>query len=62
MEQGYGGPVWHASVAHHGRHTDPVEVERRVLRAMRGVGDAALGEWWETGPTASHLRRRVTAG
>lgn len=30
-----------------------------VRRALRGVGDAALGEWTEQG-TALHLRRRLT--
>ncbi len=29
--------------------------------ALRGVGDAALGEWRELGDTAVHLRRRLTA-
>ena len=29
--------------------------------ALRGVGDAALGEWREVGDLAVHLRRRVTA-
>jgi hypothetical protein len=28
---------------------------------LRGVGDAALGEWRETGYIAVHLRRRLTA-
>lgn len=63
MDANYGGPVWHASVRHHGRDTDPAEVGLRCLRALRGVGDAELGQWWEYGGTlrATHLRRRVTA-
>jgi hypothetical protein len=28
---------------------------------LRGVGDAALGEWREVGDNAVHLRRRLTA-
>jgi hypothetical protein len=27
---------------------------------LRGVGDAALGEWREVGDVAVHLRRRLT--
>lgn len=31
-------------------------------RAVRGVGDPALGEWREVGPTGIvHIRRRLTA-
>jgi hypothetical protein len=29
-------------------------------RALRGVGDPALGEWRESGERAIHLRRRLT--
>lgn len=30
-------------------------------RALRGVGDPALGEWREHGRAAMHIRRRLTA-
>lgn len=30
-------------------------------RELRGVGDAALGEWREVGDKAVHVRRRLTA-
>lgn len=69
MENGYGGPVWHASVAGHG----PMGVEPVWLagepalwqvaeHALRGVGDPALGEWRELTPDkkAVHLKRRVS--
>jgi hypothetical protein len=29
--------------------------------ALEGVGDAALGEWFEVGQVAVHLRRRLSA-
>jgi hypothetical protein len=29
-------------------------------QALAGVGDVSLGEWWERGPTAVHLRRRLS--
>jgi hypothetical protein len=29
-------------------------------KALDGVGDPALGEWWEVGRTAGHLRRRLS--
>jgi hypothetical protein len=30
-------------------------------QALKGVGDATLGEWREMGDIAVHLRRRLTA-
>lgn len=33
----------------------------RARRALHGVGDAALGEWVENTPRATHLRRRLSA-
>jgi hypothetical protein len=32
-----------------------------ALGALRGVGDAGLGQWLEMGETAFHVRRRLTA-
>lgn len=32
-----------------------------AIGALRGVGDATLGEWLEMGATAFHVRRRLTA-
>lgn len=29
-------------------------------KALHGVGDPALGQWWEDGEIAVHLRRRLT--
>jgi hypothetical protein len=61
MEMGFGGPVWHASVSHRGRF--PVDDELRAMRAeslLKGVGDARLGQWSESSPTAFHLRRRLS--
>ncbi len=55
-----GGPVWHASVSSrlygidHAKYFDVAEL------ALRGVGDATLGEWREVGGVAVHLRRRLT--
>lgn len=68
MDAGYGGPVWHASIARHGRSgrpiriatVDPGEYLTRVARALQSVGSAALGEWTELGDVAVHLRRRLT--
>jgi hypothetical protein len=70
MDAGYGGPVWHASIARHGRDRRPQRLERigthvpelyvRALHALRGVGSAMLGEWIEHGDVALHLRRRCT--
>lgn len=37
------------------------ELLRLALKALNGVGDAALGEWGEEGQRAYHLRRRLSA-
>lgn len=59
---GYGGPVWHVSVAPratpHAPTVDRVAVARAVLD---GVGDAHAGEWADPRPLAYHLRRRLSA-
>lgn len=31
-----------------------------ALDVLEGVGDATLGEWWEIGTIAVHLRRRLS--
>jgi len=58
-----GGPVWHASAAPlPGTHW-PVEIlQAAALLALKGVGDARLGEWeWhEWTGRAYHVRRRLT--
>lgn len=72
MDAGYGGPVWHASIARHdtpsrrpvrlGTLPSTDEHTLRVTRSLSGVGDATLGEWWEREPSAVavHVRRRVS--
>lgn len=61
MEQNYGGPVWHASVAFHGRLLIAALATQRVHRALQSVGDAVAGEWFEIGNYGIvHLRRRLT--
>lgn len=71
MDEGYGGPVWHASIARHTPHGPiPVVLMTQAQQqeaawafaehALRDVGDAALGEWREIGARAVHLRRRLT--
>jgi hypothetical protein len=57
---GFGGPVWHCSVA------SPIVAltDSRLLREMAyelldGFGDAKTGEWTEDRPKAFHLRRRL---
>ena len=61
MDAGFGGPVWHASIASHDGRLSTAERWTRAARALSGVGDPRLGEWKETGTVACHLRRRVTA-
>jgi hypothetical protein len=60
MEEGYGGPVWHASAAPFG--VVPVRSHLRdcALAALEGVGDASLGEWEDWTGRAFHVRRRLT--
>lgn len=53
---GLGGPVWHAS----GSAGSESLAWAMAERALRGVGDAALGEWRERGRIAVHIRRRLT--
>lgn len=69
MDAGYGGPVWHASIARHGRDGPQrlrnissywMELHDRARRALRGVGSEPAGEWVEHGDVAVHLRRRCT--
>lgn len=61
MEMNFGGPVWHASGG------GPTEaISRELARmALRGVGDASLGEWTEVGRRVGgrvivHIRRRLS--
>lgn len=59
---GYGGPVWHVSIAYHGRLTPRPfnDEEERCHRALSGVGNADRGQWREVGERATHLRRRLS--
>jgi len=59
MDLGFGGPVWHASVAVH-RFRFPDPAKQFAEQALAGVGDAALGEWHEASPMAYHIRRRLS--
>jgi hypothetical protein len=65
MQEGYGGPVWHVSIAAMGNLPHDVLL-REAYRQLDGVGDAAAGEWIErrwmdTGEPVVHLRRRLNA-
>jgi hypothetical protein len=52
---GFGGPVWHASVAH-----APKDLARKVaLGALGSVGSRLLGQWEEWSGFAYHVRRRL---
>ena len=60
----YGGPVWHASAASSVLGHDALE-QVAAAKMLRGVGDAALGQWVDRSATASgkavvHVRRRLT--
>lgn len=61
MEQHYGGPVWHASVALVAFDMQPERLRTQALAALAGVGDASLGEWEEWTGRAYHVRRRLSA-
>ena len=54
---GFGGPVWHASVA--GSLIKAV-LWKEAERQLAGVGNAALGEWREVGEKAVHIKRRLS--
>lgn len=56
---GFGGPVWHVSVADRG--IGAAQLEDVARRWLAGVGDAALGEWSEERLPFFHLRRRLSA-
>jgi hypothetical protein len=60
MEEGYGGPVWHASAAPLGVTPVASHLRECALAALDGVGDASLGEWEEWTGRAFHVRRRLT--
>lgn len=53
-----GGPVWHASVSSR-TGTHPAVLRDIALKALDGVGDAALGQWEEFSGVAFHIRRRL---
>lgn len=61
MEQSYGGPVWHASVASRGLPLSMALLRQQALAVLDGVGDESLGQWEEEGEIAYHIRRRVSA-
>lgn len=62
IEAGFGGPVWHASVAPRGTYRiHPNYLRRTAHNALQGVGDSTLGEWEKQGVVAFHLRRRLSA-
>lgn len=58
MEKNFGGPVWHASIFMPG--ASMAFVDELIRKYLEGVGDAALGEWWEVGANARHCRRRLS--
>jgi len=47
--------VWHASAM----TRNSASARALATLALKGVGDASLGEWWEHGK-AMHLRRRLS--
>lgn len=57
---GFGGPVWHASVSSQRLHLPDDELRRIALDLLKGLGDAALGQWDERGASALHVRRRLS--
>ena len=63
MQAGFGGSVWHASVAWHGRLLKSQdEYEARAFWLLRGVGDVEAGQWIERNPRFTHVRRRLSIG
>ena len=65
MEEGYGGPVWHASASIGTRLvlrdiTIKTFLKNRALDALRGIGDETSGQWEEWSGVAYHIKRRLT--
>lgn len=60
MEEGYGGPVWHASAASKQIALPINFLQQCALTALEGVGDASKGQWEEWTGNAYHIRRRLT--
>lgn len=58
---GFGGPVWHVSVASRGIPYGRAVLEAQAERELQGLGDPALGEWRESSGWVFHLRRRLNA-
>jgi hypothetical protein len=52
--------VWHASIASRTGPVTPTYLRTIAEAALMGVGDAAVGEWFEIGEIAGHLRRRLS--
>jgi hypothetical protein len=52
--------VWHVSVSPRFSPISLAVLWKIADHELRGVGDAALGEWREVGDLAVHLRRRLT--
>jgi hypothetical protein len=52
--------VWHASISPRDPLFGMAKAWTVAEQELRGVGDAALGEWREHGDIAVHIRRRVT--
>lgn len=60
LSSGYGGPVWHVSVAPRVPYVGRVMCEGRALETLLGLGAAHAGEWREWTGSAFHIRRRLT--
>ncbi len=60
MDAGYGGPVWHASIASHGLRIPESVLEQQALAQLAGVGDPDAGEWIERRGSYVHVRRRLS--
>lgn len=56
----YGGPVWHVSTATTGAQLSEQFLRECALEELRGVGNAALGQWEEWSGRAYHIRRRLS--
>lgn len=59
MDEGFGGPVWHASTGNVRLFTE-AQLKAEAITQLEGVGSALLGEWHEWTGYCYHLRRRLT--